>query len=47
MKAVETVGGWMWYVRMVKEQTPITDYKQLMKNYMSGKHWSKSVEEMK
>jgi len=40
-------GNWMWYVSKVKEQTPITDYKELLKMYMAGKSWQKAIEEMK
>lgn len=48
MKTIETVGGWTWYVRQVKEnsKTPITDYKELMKKYMVGIHWETVVKEM-
>lgn len=46
MKTVETVGCWSWYVNRVKEHVTITDYKELMKQYMAGKPWQTTVEEM-
>lgn len=47
MKTVETVGGWIWYVNRVKEHVAITDYKELLKDYMAGKPWETTVEEIK
>jgi hypothetical protein len=48
MKTVETVGCWMWYVNQIKAntETPITDYKELLKSYMAGKTWETIVKEM-
>lgn len=50
MKSKDTVGGWMWYVRQVVDNLNrglvSEDYKELMKKYMAGTPWQKTVEEM-
>jgi hypothetical protein len=42
----DTVGGWTWYVGMVKnilpDGTPL-DYKELFKKYIAGVPWDKAL----
>jgi hypothetical protein len=46
----DTIGGWMWYNTNVKEVVgrPLSDkeVKDVMKKYISGQSWQKTVEEM-
>lgn len=44
-----TVGGFTWYSRMVKENSPDPDnldYKALLQKYISGVPWEEVVKEM-
>lgn len=36
--AIETVGGWTWYIKMFKETHPevVVDYKTLLQQYIKG-----------